>query len=99
MKHYFYKGSHNIIEEKKISETSDIVKLIKKEFAKVLESRNLSFLIGSGCSMGEGGIPTMNELARKYSQLSDEEIKLLAPEAKKLLLSDECKKILTKLKI
>lgn len=61
MKHFFYKGSENII---KNSETfEDIKVLVKKDLSKILDTRNLSFLIGSGCSLGANGIPTMKELA------------------------------------
>ena len=41
----------------------NIKETIKKDLSKILDTRNLSFLIGSGCSLGTNGIPTMKELA------------------------------------
>lgn len=99
MKHFFYKGSHNILEERGEDTLEDIIKLTKKEFAKVLESRNLSFLIGSGCSLGVGGIPTMSELAKGFSGLMEPEIEQLSATARTLILSSEYKAILDELKI
>lgn len=61
MKHHIYKGNSNAIKEE--DGYNDIKKLVKKDLSKLLESKNLSFLIGSGCSLGEFGIPTMKELA------------------------------------
>lgn len=61
MKHFFYKGNQNIISE--YTDFNKIIETIKKELSKVLDTRNLSFLIGSGCSLGANGIPTMKELA------------------------------------
>ncbi len=61
MKHFFYKGNQNIISKEINYET--IKETIKKDLSKILDTRNLSFLIGSGCSLGTNGIPTMKELA------------------------------------
>lgn len=61
MKHFFYKGNQNII-SKEIN-YENIKETIKKDLSKILDTRNLSFLIGSGCSLGTNGIPTMKELA------------------------------------
>lgn len=61
MKHFFYKGNQNIIEKEQDFEK--IKETIKKDLSKILDTRNLSFLIGSGCSLGPNGIPTMKELA------------------------------------
>ena len=61
MKHYFYKGKENIISSE--TEFEKIKETIKKDLSKILDTRNLSFLIGSGCSLGNNGIPTMKELA------------------------------------
>jgi hypothetical protein len=57
MKHFFYKGNKNIISE--INDFDEILKFIKKDLSKILDTRNLSFLVGSGCSLGKNGIPTM----------------------------------------
>lgn len=61
MEHFFYKGKEQIL--KSDIDFSEKIKVIKKELSKTFESRNLSFLIGSGCSLGTNGIPTMKELA------------------------------------
>lgn len=61
MKHFFYKGGLEILNEK--IDFEEKIVLVKKELSKTFESRNLSFLIGSGCSLGKNGIPTMKELA------------------------------------
>ena len=61
MKHFFYKGNQNII-SKEIN-YENIKETIRKDLSKILDTRNLSFLIGSGCSLGTNGIPTMKELA------------------------------------
>ena len=61
MKHFFYKGNQNII-SKEIN-YENIKETIKKDLSEILDTRNLSFLIGSGCSLGTNGIPTMKELA------------------------------------
>ncbi|EDM23835.1 SIR2 family protein [Caminibacter mediatlanticus] len=72
---YFYKGKKNILEEnqKELSEAKN--KQIQKEFSKVLDVQNLSFLIGAGCSSFEKktilkrkeiGIPTMYPMAKEY---------------------------------
>ena len=61
MKHYFYKGKENILSKE--TDFEKIKEIIKKDLSKILDTRNLSFLIGSGCSLGENGISTMKELA------------------------------------
>lgn len=61
MKHFFYKGNQNIISKE--TDFEKIQETIKKDLSKILDTRNLSFLIGSGCSLGTNGIPTMKELA------------------------------------
>lgn len=67
---YFYKGADNVLEK---SDKSDLppIERIQKSFEKVLDGKNLSFLLGSGCSSfyvgdAEVGIPTMNPLAKKF---------------------------------
>ncbi|QKJ61739.1 SIR2 family protein [Flavobacterium sp. M31R6] len=61
MKHFFYKGSQDTL--LKESDFEKIKENIKKDLSKILDTRNLSFLIGSGCSLGKNGIPTMKQLA------------------------------------
>jgi len=51
---FFYKGKENILSSKKSPEAeSDGLKQIKEAFLKVLDNKNLSFLLGSGCSSYE----------------------------------------------
>lgn len=67
---YFYKGAYNVLEKLETSELPPIER-IQKSFEKVLDGKNLSFLLGSGCSSfyvddAEVGIPTMKPLAVKF---------------------------------
>lgn len=62
MKHFFYKGNSNVLLESDTSHEARTTK-IKQDLSKILETRNLSFLIGSGCSLHTNGIPTMKEMA------------------------------------
>ncbi|MFO8141699.1 MAG: hypothetical protein R6T87_07395, partial [Marinobacter sp.] len=74
---FFFKGEQNIL-EKKNENKSDPIEQIQDAFRKVLDTKNLSFLIGSGCSSfkdkdkNELGIPTMILLAKEFfeSELS-----------------------------
>ncbi len=52
---YFYKGSENIFEKDKKENDSanNDIKKIQEAFLKVLDNKNLSFLLGSGCSSYE----------------------------------------------
>lgn len=52
---YFYKGSENIFEKDKKENNSgnNDIKKIQEAFLKVLDNKNLSFLLGSGCSSYE----------------------------------------------
>ena len=82
---YFYKGNEEVLEKlkKKNADTTetDLLKKTQDAFSKVLDGKNLSFLLGSGCSSfyiekdkesGEGkewkeiGIPTMAPLAKDF---------------------------------
>lgn len=75
METYFYKGSTDIFKKDiKIEENSDSeanLKKIQDSFLKVLDNKNLSFLIGSGCSSYEYessqiGIPIMIPLTKEF---------------------------------
>lgn len=75
---YFYKGSENIFEKDKKENNSgnNEIKKIQEAFLKVLDNKNLSFLLGSGCSSykiekGQIGIPTMEPMAREFYGLPD----------------------------
>lgn len=61
MKHFFYKGNQNVLSN--VTDYEKTIEFIKKDLSKILDTRNLSFLIGSGCSLGPNGIPTMKQLA------------------------------------
>jgi hypothetical protein len=83
----FYKGKENIFEKSKSHNTEDrnsVTKKIQEEFLKVLDNKNLSFLLGSGCSSFEieqtkedtdekeyiqVGIPVMCPLAKEFYSL------------------------------
>lgn len=93
MKHFFYKGNKNIISE--IINFDDILNIMKKDLSKVLDTRNLSFLVGSGCSLGINGIPTMKQLADNLFEPSDE----MPAELKDKVFSNDEKVILDRLKI
>jgi hypothetical protein len=83
MEIFFYKGNENILENKK--ELGDDVspetglKKIQDSFLKVLDNKNLSFLLGCGCSsykvesesFKEIGIPVMTQLANEFYSLSE----------------------------
>ena len=96
MPHFFYKGVDNLLDGVHVDLQ---IQLVKKELSKILETRNLSFLIGSGCSLGENGIPTMKQMADNFFESSEEKIKQLKPHLKKLLLSKEHTKFLVQHKI
>ena len=97
MEHFFYKGQENILDRK--TSYSDKVEEVRKEFSKILDTRNLSFLMGSGCSMGKFGIPTMQRFADIFFEASEEEIDLMSDIQKDLLLTEEHKKSLKSHKI
>lgn len=77
MKTYFYKGCRDILSDKSV-DGKDNLDLIKKEILKIFDVKNLSFLIGAGCSSfikdeedteKEGvqiGIPVMSVLASDF---------------------------------
>jgi hypothetical protein len=98
MKHFFYKGEKDLLATDQI-DFKEIVGTVKKEFSKILESRNLSFLIGSGCSLGAGGIPTMVQLAKYFFNPDADMIALMSKPLKSLVLKQEHKDTLTELNI
>lgn len=70
---YFYKGNQNILDPEK---NEEFLKKIQEAFLKVLDNKNLSFLLGSGCSSykikeQEIGIPTMAPMAKEFYGLSN----------------------------
>ncbi len=86
MKTYFYKGCRDILSDKD-EDGKDNSDLIKKEILKIFDVKNLSFLIGAGCSSfvkkneedpkkkgTQIGIPVMSVLATDfYTILSADE--------------------------
>lgn len=67
---HFFKGSKNIVAS--LEDGADEVALIRKELLQVFDVKNLSFLIGAGCSSylkdgsGEIGVPIMSTLASEF---------------------------------
>jgi len=83
IKTYFYKGTDNVLEKQDKTDITPIEK-IRESFGKVLDGKNLSFLLGSGCSSyyvdaQEVGIPTMKPLAKKFYD------EILSPEERQAL--------------
>ena len=66
---FFFKGTDDVLAD--IDKTTGKpLDRIKESFAKILDGKNLSFLLGSGCSSfiiagKEIGIPTMAPLAKE----------------------------------
>jgi hypothetical protein len=94
MKHFFYKGKDNLLHSKDSELLEDKTKIVKKEFSKLLESRNLSFLMGSGCSLGDKGIPTMKELAAGFFEPEEKVFAVMSTTLKGLVLSAKSKAVL-----
>lgn len=72
---YFYKGKEDILLKQHAvgdePKESDLLKKLQDSFSKVLDGKNLSFLLGCGCSSFviedvETGIPTMAPLAKEF---------------------------------
>lgn len=99
---YFYKGMQNILNPKENENQSiESIKKIQEAFLKVLDNKNLSFLLGSGCSSYEieKKVADSNTSNIKKEQIG---IPVMAPMAKEFYesLSKEDKKWLSdKLKI
>mgnify|MGYP006146331921 CR=1 FL=1 len=91
MEIYFYKGNENILakikgkadaengENQEVADLKAKTKKIQESFLKVLDNKNLSFLLGSGCSSYkldsedymEIGISVMAPLANEFYSLTD----------------------------
>ncbi|WP_417558780.1 SIR2 family protein [Mesoflavibacter zeaxanthinifaciens] len=76
---YFYKGKEEVLSKTKNAgedlNESDQIKKIQDAFSKVLDGKNLSFLLGCGCSSfvkeidkvkTDVGVPTMMPLAKEF---------------------------------
>ncbi len=88
MNTFFYKGKENIFEKSKTQNVDNDIdgnkKKMQEEFLKVLDNKNLSFLLGSGCSSHhiekdctnkkeyiQVGIPVMCPLATEFYDLDN----------------------------
>ena len=71
---FFYKGKENILESKKQqgAEQSE-PKKIQDSFLKVLDNKNLSFLLGSGCSSYEAEIDLKKQNSTDGEEQTGEE--------------------------
>ena len=69
---YFYKGNEDVIAKQEgKSDPKEPIDKIRESFSKVLDGKNLSFLLGCGCSSfysdgADIGIPTMVPLAKEF---------------------------------
>lgn len=99
MKHFFYKGKENLLSANEPGSLEEHIKLVKKDISKLLETRNISFLLGSGCSLGSNGIPTMIQLAKSFYEPDEGTLETMSENVRKLILSDASKKILASYKI
>ena len=83
---FFYKGKENILDAQNIQSHDLPIQKIKDAFLKVLDNKNLSFLLGSGCSSYEiekesgdkaskekiqVGIPIMVPMAKEFYDSKD----------------------------
>ncbi len=113
---YFYKGRENVLAKNKSGDIdpseSELLKKIQDAFTKVLDGKNLSFLLGCGCSShyverdkGNGkkeivdvGIPTMVSLAKEFydKNLSTDDKSWLNTNLKLNIEADEFKSNLEK---
>ena len=83
---HFFKGSKDILLS--LEDGADEIDVIRKELLQVFDVKNLSFLIGAGCSSyvkgetGEIGIPIMSTLADNFytKELSDDDKKFIDEE-------------------
>ena len=96
LKLFFYKGEEEILCKKRGSDDDcnelDLLKKIQDSFSKVLDGKNLSFLLGCGCSSyqiesnpgiwEDIGIPTMAPLAEEFyeSVMPEDDIEWLLSE-------------------
>lgn len=75
---YFFKGSENILNKNSETEPPNSTEKIRDAFNKILDGKNISFLLGCGCSSysiggKEIGIPTMVSMAKEfYNDVLDE---------------------------
>ena len=72
---YFYKGNQNILNsEENKNQSIESIKKIQEAFLKVLDNKNLSFLLGSGCSSYEIKKKTQDNNTSEDSNIEKEQI-------------------------
>lgn len=74
---FFYKGSKNILGNDKSMSDESKLEILRTKIAECFDVKNLSFLLGSGCSSlvvanKEVGIPTMKGLAKEYESAAND---------------------------
>lgn len=85
---FFYKGKENILEVKNIQSQDLPIQKIKDAFLKVLDNKNLSFLLGSGCSSYEIEKESENKEPKEKIQVG---IPIMVPMAKEFYTSRDFK--------
>ncbi|MDR6461609.1 SIR2 family protein [Chryseobacterium sediminis] len=83
---FFYKGNENILNSKNQQTEEQPNKKIQDSFLKILDNKNLSFLLGSGCSSYEIELPKKRDQAVKKFQVG---IPIMIPMAKEFYGSKE----------
>ncbi|MFA5607319.1 MAG: hypothetical protein WDA07_09035 [Leucobacter sp.] len=81
----FYKGKTNTID----SESSEEIAIVRRDIADALNSKNLAFLLGSGCSSSyqngkEVGIPTMGPMAKGFMDATTGKHRVTATDRQRL---------------
>ena len=86
---YFHKGNENILESKKElgAEQVEIMK-IQDAFLKVLDNKNLSFLLGSGCSSYEIEIEEEKLSTENIEEQQSEELEKKDSETELIIAGD-----------
>jgi len=82
---HFYKGNIDVLESLEDKSVDSMISYVKKEILQIFDVKNLSFLLGSGCSSFEDpkakkeiGVPTMKPLAALlYASLDSKDKEIL----------------------
>lgn len=84
---FFFKGNFNVTEQE--NEGDNALEKIRKSFEKVLDGKNLSFLLGSGCSsfIVEGSQAIIDSGTENITVLEEEDVK--PPASNPLQLSED----------
>jgi len=95
---YFFKGEVNVLSDKYKDNPNSALEEIRTKIGDAMESRHLSFLLGSGCSshvtpmlqasgsvaLSQVGIPTMQPLAKEFFAGGEDDSKLTDAEIAQL---------------